>query len=98
MIAHVEARVKQTDGSFYIISTGNYPAFPLALNRAYRWISRYPQLLMLPGLMEADATGHPRPTNSLPRQAVLAGSSKRQNPRLSSSMRQSMPAASTATT
>jgi hypothetical protein len=71
MIAEVETRIKQTDGSFYIISTGNYPAFPLALNRTYRWTSRYPQLIELPGLIEADDNGRPSPYEPIFRAAVL---------------------------
>jgi hypothetical protein len=61
MMRGVENYIKRTDGSFYILSTGNYPAFPLGLNRAYRWTSRYPQLIMLPGLVEADMKGTPSP-------------------------------------
>jgi len=70
MQAEVEARLKQTDGSFYIMSTGNYPAFPLALNRSYRWTSRFPQLILLPGLIEADARGVKSPYEAPFRTAI----------------------------
>lgn len=61
MQAGVEERLQDTDGSFYIMSTGNYPAFPIALNPKYKWTSRFPQLIMLPGLIKAELDGAPSP-------------------------------------
>ena len=71
MLSGVEAHIRDTDGSFYILSTGNYPAFPLALDRRYHWTSRYPQLIMLPGLAEAGIKGISSPYEPQFRAAVL---------------------------
>lgn len=71
MITDVEKRVKDSDGSFWILSTGNHPAFPIALDKKYTWTSRFPQLILLPGLAQADLKGITSPHEAPFRKALL---------------------------
>ena len=71
MMADIEREVKSTNGSYYIMSTGNYPAFPLALEKGAHWASRFPQLLLLPGLIEQEELGTMSSWEPWFREAVL---------------------------
>jgi hypothetical protein len=71
MLTGIREQLDGTDGSFYIMSTGNYPAFPLALDPRTRWTSRFPQLILLPGLIKAELDGAPSPEGPAFRAAVL---------------------------
>jgi len=71
MMANVKDRLRDTDGSYYIFSTGNYPAFPIGLDRRYTWTSRFPQLILLPGLADLDLHGETSTWEPWFRQAVL---------------------------
>lgn len=56
-ITDIDAKIRQTPGAFYILSTNVYPAFPLALETGHPWASRFPCLIMLPGLVKSAAEG-----------------------------------------
>lgn len=51
--AALEQRIRESKGPFYVLSTDVWPAFPLALTTEHEWASRFPCLIMLPGLVAA---------------------------------------------
>lgn len=50
----LERRIDETKGTFYVLSTNVWPGLPLALTTGHEWASRFPCLIMLPGLIAAD--------------------------------------------
>src|SRR5262249_41243857 len=52
LVAAVESRLRSQPGTFYFLSTSVFPAFPAAVDTDARWGSRFPCLIMLPGLVK----------------------------------------------
>ncbi len=55
----VRPEVAAVEGSFLVLSTGVFPGFPTAVDAGKVWASRYPCLIMLPGIVQAELRHEP---------------------------------------
>jgi hypothetical protein len=49
--------ISQTRGSFQVMTSAGTPGFPLAVETGHEWASRYGCLMLLPGIVAAEARG-----------------------------------------
>jgi hypothetical protein len=77
----VVAEIARTPGPFVVFSSSVDPGFPLALNEDRVWASRYPCLIMLPGILKAERNGGISPWEA-PFRATLVADMVRYRPSL----------------
>jgi hypothetical protein len=62
--------ILQTPGSFQVLSSAGTPGFPFAVETGHEWASRYGCLMLLPGIVAAEARGEHSRWEAPFRQAV----------------------------
>jgi hypothetical protein len=68
--ATIRRLILQTPGSFQVLSSAGTPGFPFTVETGHEWASRYGCLMLLPGIVAAEARGEHSRWEAPFRQAV----------------------------